>query len=384
MAFSAASSLAPAERITWRTVGSAVGMAAMARAMAVMKRLSAFWPRERPRANMTIMVPRAAAPIHSVMVLSCRVSGVCSLAVAASMPAILPTSASAPLAVTIITPLPWVTGVFMNAMLVRSPGPRSASASASVVLDAGTLSPVSADSSMSSELRLDDPAVGGDVVAGGEQDDVAEDDLLGRDLGLGAVAAHARRLLHQRLEGVHRALGLALLAQAGHGVEHREGDQHQAGAPLADDERDHGGDEQDDLHVGAVLVEEPPPARLALLGGQGVGTVLLQQLGGLRRGEAARRVDAEAARRRPRPRARTSARPSPPPRRVRCQSLPSLPPRRRPRRITSTSCPSCRPSSCPSCRPCRRPSPPSRAPRPRTGRPRRRREPRPPAAPWSP
>ena len=101
---------------------------------------------------MTIMVPSAAAPIHSVMVFSCLVSGVCSLAVAASMPAILPTSASAPLAVTIITPLPWVTGVFMNAMLVRSPGPSSASASASVVLEAGTLSPVSADSSMSREL----------------------------------------------------------------------------------------------------------------------------------------------------------------------------------------------------------------------------------------
>ena len=45
---------------------------------------------------------------------------------------------------------------------------------------------------MSSELRLDDPPVGGDVVAGLEHDDVAGDDLLGRDLGLGAVAAHAR------------------------------------------------------------------------------------------------------------------------------------------------------------------------------------------------
>ena len=55
--------------------------------------------------------------------LSCLVSGVCSLAVAASIPAILPTSASAPRAVTIIMPLPCVTGVFMNAMFVRSPGP---------------------------------------------------------------------------------------------------------------------------------------------------------------------------------------------------------------------------------------------------------------------
>ena len=152
MAFCAASSLAPAERITWRTVGSAVGMAAMARAIAVRNRESADWPLPRPRTNITIIVPNAAAPIHRVMVFSCLVSGVCSLVVAASMPAILPTSASAPVAVTIIMPLPCVTGVFMNAMFLRSPGPSSTSASASVSLEAGTLSPVSADSSMSSEL----------------------------------------------------------------------------------------------------------------------------------------------------------------------------------------------------------------------------------------
>ena len=47
MAFSPASSLAPAERITWSTVGSAVGIAAMASAMAVMNRVSADWPLEQ-------------------------------------------------------------------------------------------------------------------------------------------------------------------------------------------------------------------------------------------------------------------------------------------------------------------------------------------------
>ena len=94
----------------------------------------------------------AAAPIHRVKVFNCFVSGVCCLAVVANMPAIFPTWASAPTAVTSITPLPWVTGVFMNAMFVWSPGPRSASASGSVVFDAGVLSPVSADSSMSNEL----------------------------------------------------------------------------------------------------------------------------------------------------------------------------------------------------------------------------------------
>ena len=102
-------------------------------------------------ANITIIVPSAAAPIHRLIVLSCFVSGVCSLAVVASMPAILPTCASAPVPVTISVPLPCVTGVFMKAMFVWSPGPRSVSASGSVSFDAGVLSPVSADSSMSSE-----------------------------------------------------------------------------------------------------------------------------------------------------------------------------------------------------------------------------------------
>ncbi len=45
-------------------------------------------------------------------------------------------------------------------------------------------------------------------------------------------------------------------------------------------------DEQDDLHVAAVLVEEPPPARLGLLLRQGVRAVGVQQLTGPRRGQA--------------------------------------------------------------------------------------------------
>ncbi len=234
--------------------------------------------------------------------------------------------------------------------------------------------------------RLDDPPVGGHVVARGEQHDVAGHDLLRRDLRLDAVAAHARRQLHQRLERVHRALCLALLAQAGHGVEHREGDEDQAGAPLADDQRDRRGDQQDDLHVRAVLVEEPPPARLTLLFGKSVGPVLLQQLGGLRHGEAARRVHTEPAGDvLGRERVPALGRPCRPRGCLvsgchRCSPSRS----RRARRLTSISWPSCPTSSWPSSRACPRPWPPSRAPRPRTDRAPRRREPRPPAAPWSP
>ena len=67
---------------------------------------------------MTTIVSPAAAAIHRVSVFSWRVSGVCSDAVAFSIPAIRPTCVSLPVAVTIITALPCVTGVCMKAMSV--------------------------------------------------------------------------------------------------------------------------------------------------------------------------------------------------------------------------------------------------------------------------
>ena len=59
---------------------------------------------------------------------------------------------SAPVPVTIITPLPCVTGVFMNAMFDWSPITGSGSVITSVLFEAGTLSPVRADSSICKEL----------------------------------------------------------------------------------------------------------------------------------------------------------------------------------------------------------------------------------------
>ena len=111
-----ASSTLPSERITSVTVGRASGIAAMARDTALTKRASQAVPLERPRANITTIVKPAAATIHSVRRLSSLVSGDCSVAVAESIPEILPSSVSLAVAVTIITPLPWVTGVFMKAM----------------------------------------------------------------------------------------------------------------------------------------------------------------------------------------------------------------------------------------------------------------------------
>ena len=74
-----------------------------------------------------------------------------------SIPEILPSSVPAPVAVTITVALPCVTGLFMNAMLVWSPGLRWAPLrwspdSVPASLAAGMLSPVSADSSICSAL----------------------------------------------------------------------------------------------------------------------------------------------------------------------------------------------------------------------------------------
>ncbi len=152
MALRAASSTLPSDKMTWVTVGSASGMAAMARETALTNSTSQAWPRLRPSANITIIVSPAAPAIHSVRRFSSRVSGDCSTAVAESIPEILPSSLSAAVPVTMTTPLPWVTGVFMNAMFDWSPGPRSPAGRVAVSLPAGVLSPVSADSSICNAL----------------------------------------------------------------------------------------------------------------------------------------------------------------------------------------------------------------------------------------
>ena len=152
IAFSFASSTLPSERTTWTTIGSASGIAAIASATAVLKSVVHDCPRLRPSANITIIVKPAAPTIHSVSVFICFVSGVSSISVAESMCAIFPTCVSPPVPVTIITPLPCVTGVCMNAMFVWSPAPSSPSASVVASFAAGTLSPVSADSSIWSDV----------------------------------------------------------------------------------------------------------------------------------------------------------------------------------------------------------------------------------------
>ena len=131
---------------------------------------------------MTTIVRPAAPMIQSVSVFICRVSGVSSRSVAESMCAIFPTWVSPPVAVTIITPLPCVTGVCMNAMFVWSPGASSLGGQRRGVLGRGHALAGQRGLVDLQRARRDDPAVGGHLVACREQHDVADDELLGGDL----------------------------------------------------------------------------------------------------------------------------------------------------------------------------------------------------------
>ena len=81
---------------------------------------------------------------------SCFCSGVLSVSVPASISAMWPISVPIPVEVTIISPRPRVTDVFMYAMPMRSPSGTSAPGTGCGDLLTGRLSPVSAASSISS------------------------------------------------------------------------------------------------------------------------------------------------------------------------------------------------------------------------------------------
>ena len=229
MALRLASSTLPSDRITWVTVGSASGIAAIAsddRARRTARPRPR--PRLRPRTNITTIVSPAAAAIHRVSVFELpgqrrllrggrrqHPGDLAELGVGARC-----RSRSS-------TPLPCVTGVFMNAMFVWSPGPSSPSGSVAASLAAGMLSPVSADSSICSALAATmRPSAGTWSPAASSTTSPTTTCSAGISR-LDAVAADPGGRLHHRLERVHRALGLALLAQADHRVDH--GQQRAAG-----------------------------------------------------------------------------------------------------------------------------------------------------------
>ena len=142
--------------------------------------------------------------------------------------------------------------------------------------------------------RPQQAAVGRHDVAGLDRDDVARDELLGRDLDEVAAAPHLRLDDHHLLQGRDGGGRLALLVEAEDGVEQRQEEEDETGAELVQrpDAAD-AGDEQDDLHRISVLPHERMPARLGPGDGEGVRPVALEprlRLGGRQPGA---HVDAE-------------------------------------------------------------------------------------------
>ena len=130
---------------------------------------------------------------------SCFCSGVLSASVWLRSVAMLPISVSIPVPVTIISPRPRVTDVFMNARQIRSPSPTSSPGIGASVLQHR--------SALAGERGLLDlqggghqqPTVGGHPVARLEEHDVARHQLGGVDLDRHPVAAHAGDVLQHLL-----------------------------------------------------------------------------------------------------------------------------------------------------------------------------------------
>ena len=144
-----ASCVVPMVRTVVTTAGSAVGIADTEKATAARKRVSNGAPRSSPSVIEATSAKPAMIRICPVSRSSWTVSGVFSALVVCSILEMCPTSVAIPVAVTTMVPAPRVTFVFMKAMSSRSPSPLS-SDTVSTCLGTGRLSPVSADSSISS------------------------------------------------------------------------------------------------------------------------------------------------------------------------------------------------------------------------------------------
>ena len=107
---------------------------------------------------------------------------------------------------------------------------------------------------------------GGDLVAlAAQQLADLHDDLLRRDLRLGSVAQHAGAGLDHRLQRVHRALGLSLLAQADDRVDDRDRDEDRRGAPLLDRQRHHGRPDEEKIDTFLPVLDEMMESGLVTL-----------------------------------------------------------------------------------------------------------------------
>ena len=93
---------------------------------------------------------------------------------------------------------------------------------------------------------LDQPGVGRDPVAGGQSDNVAGDELAGRDVSLLPIPQHGGGGRGHLAQGLDGPLGAILLHKPEeHGEEHDHGD-HQRLEAVPEERRERHRDEQDD------------------------------------------------------------------------------------------------------------------------------------------
>ena len=210
-----------------------------------------------------------------------------------SIPEMVPTAVSAPVPVTIITPLPCVTGVFMNAMFDWSPRTGFGSVITSVLFEAGTLSPVSADSSICREVAsISRPSAHTSSPAASR---TTSPTTTWSASTLTSVPSRRTRAVVLSID-CRAFMALSALPCWRNPPSALSAVINSTATPVAISPITNRGDrrpDEDDLHVGPVLGQEQLPPRRRLLGRKRVRPVGLQQLGGLRRGETAGGVDPE-------------------------------------------------------------------------------------------
>ena len=224
MAWVAAMRRTPRLNPTVTIAGSASGMAATASATANKKRLSTaarsvIGLAMRPVANTMPQIPSMTTlsrlPVRSS---SCW-SGVGSLSVLSSRPAMRPTSVAIPVATTTARPRPYVATVPAYSMFCRSPSPTSESIGPKFLCHrhafAGQRCLVGLEIG-----ALDDAGIGWDPVSRLEQDDVAGYDVSGRDAAALAVAHHRGFRRGQRHQRPHRLFRPRLLDEAEQSIQH--------------------------------------------------------------------------------------------------------------------------------------------------------------------
>lgn len=133
---------------------------------------------------------------------------------------------------------------------------------------------------------LEHRRVGRDQGASGEQDHVARHHAFERDGDRLPIAEHGGLGLHPLAEFLHSACGRVFLEEAEHRAA-EDDDQDDPGVhPFPDEQGDGGGGDQDQQQRAAELGQEQADGGGLRLGGERVGSELLEEAGGLRGGEA--------------------------------------------------------------------------------------------------